>query len=563
MATSSPRSGPHPFKDESRGERLQKVIAAAGFASRRAAEELIEGGLVKVNGILVDSLPAWVDPKRDEVEVDSRPLRRVSRMIYVMLFKPKGVVTTLSDPEGRPTVQDVVKHPSGLRLYPVGRLDMDSSGLLLMTNDGELADRLTHPRYEMHKGYEVTVAGYVGDADLRRIEGGMFLSEKPLKAFRDRPDTGESPNSEASRPAQRRAQTGVLELRERDRDRTQLYMELREGRNRQIRRMLLAVGHPVKKLRRVSMGPLRLRGVSPGEWRELTTAELTALRRDAFADAGTIARRRDRAEQQAKKKREAAKSVAAATAPGAASAGTAPAPARAEVLDTVPTTGRGKARAMRRGAELSAKGITAKTPTRRREIVAWGKKDGPRGDGRGLKTDRRGPRDGAPDTDTRHPRDARDSRGSFGPRAGFGERPDRESFGGSRGGPRSGPRSDSRGGPRSGPRSDSRGGPRAPFGSRDSRGPRGADGPRGAGGPRGPRGPRGSDGPRGGSSGASRGGPRASFGARDSRGPRGTGGPRGPGGPRGTGGPRGPGGPRGAGGPRGPRGTGGPRGPRR
>ncbi len=438
MANPRDKSSSHPFTDEARGERLQKLIAAAGFASRRAAEELIEGGFVRVNGIQVTTLPAWVDPARDEVEVDGRPLRRPSKTVYVMFFKPKGVVTTMDDPEGRPTVAEVVKHPSGLRLYPVGRLDMDSSGLLLLTNDGELADRLTHPRYEMHKGYEVTVAGHVTDAELQRIEGGIFLSEKPSKELRSPPrgklgGTRQQPGRDDDRPMARRAQTGVLEVRQRDRDRTLLYMELREGRNRQIRRMMLDVGHPVKKLRRVSMGPLRLRGLSPGEWRELTSTELAMLRREAFADAGAIARRRDRAEKQATTKRTIAKAVKAEaldTLPPTSAKGK---PA-AEPAPEAPKTSRAAVRQGRREAELKSKGKSKRDTGRLREIVSWGDKPGPRGGG---------------------------SRGSDGPPRGRSRDdgpPRGRSFAGQRdGGPRSGgPRS---GGPRSGgPRS---GGPRS------------------------------------------------------------------------------------------------------
>jgi len=268
----------HPFTDASRGVRLQKFLADAGVASRRRCEEMIAEGLVEVNGTLVASLPAWIDPVKDEVVADGRRVRRDSRVAYVLLFKPKGVVCTNSDPEGRSCAVDLVEHPSGLRLYPVGRLDMDSSGLLLMTNDGELANRLTHPRYEMHKGYEVTVAGQLSDEDLSRLERGVFLSD-------------------GERGPGRKAKAGRLDVIARDRQKTILYMELFEGRNRQIRRMLLALGHPVKKLRRVKMGPLRLKGLAVGEWRDLTAEELDQVRRDAFADAATIHRRRERAER--------------------------------------------------------------------------------------------------------------------------------------------------------------------------------------------------------------------------------------------------------------------------
>jgi pseudouridine synthase len=183
-----------------------------------------------------------------------------------MLFKPRGVVSTNSDPQGRPRAVDLVKHPSRSRLYPVGRLDMDSSGLLLLTNDGALANRLTHPRHEVHKLYEVTVTGALDEKDVRKLESGLFLSERrPRQAARSASKTAGS----------------SLRLMKRDRDRTRLLMELREGRNRQIRRMMARLGHPVKKLRRVAVGPLKLRGLQPGQWRELTRQELKALKKAA------------------------------------------------------------------------------------------------------------------------------------------------------------------------------------------------------------------------------------------------------------------------------------------
>jgi 23S rRNA pseudouridine2605 synthase len=252
----------HPFTDASRGERIQKVLAEAGVASRRASEELIESGAVEVNGIVVDSLPAWVDPKLDRIVVNGRPLRPHERHLYIMVNKPRGVVSTNSDPEGRVLAIDLVKHPADPRLYPVGRLDIDSSGLLLLTNDGELANRLTHPRYEMHKGYEVMVGGLLDDEAVRKLEEGLFLYNKETGA--------------GARTAQ-----SSLEIVKRDRDRTHLYMELKEGRNRQVRRMMLKVGHPVKRLKRVKMGPLWLKGVAVGQWRELTPTELTQLRKAA------------------------------------------------------------------------------------------------------------------------------------------------------------------------------------------------------------------------------------------------------------------------------------------
>ncbi|MCA9286324.1 MAG: rRNA pseudouridine synthase [Phycisphaerales bacterium] len=253
----------HAYADDSRGPRLQRVLADAGIASRRECEDLIRAGVVTVNDEVVDSLPAWVDPARDRILVDGRPVRRkLEKFVYVMLHKPRGVVSTNRDPQGRPRAIDLVDHPSGARLFPVGRLDLDSSGLLLLTNDGELANRLTHPRYEVHKGYEVMVAGRLEEEDAKRLEAGIFLPER---------------DPERSR---RTARSHLVVLR-RERDRTLLYMELREGRNRQIRRLMLRLGYPVKKLRRVQMGPLKLKGLGVGGWRELTAPELVLLRRAA------------------------------------------------------------------------------------------------------------------------------------------------------------------------------------------------------------------------------------------------------------------------------------------
>ncbi|MCI0631460.1 MAG: rRNA pseudouridine synthase [Phycisphaerales bacterium] len=259
----------HEFADSSRGERLQRVMADAGVASRRGCEELIEAGEVRVNGHLVQSLPAWVDPGRDHVTVSGKPIKGRELNVYVMLFKPRGVVSTNSDPEGRRRAIDLVHHPARVRLYPVGRLDMESSGLLLLTNDGELANRLTHPRHEVHKLYEVTVAGALDEGDVRRLESEISSNAR-------RSSWGKKPGSKGS--------SSRLTLVKKDRDRTRLMIELMEsgeGRNRQIRRMMADLGHKVRKLRRVAMGPLKLRGLQPGQWRELTERELEELRKAA------------------------------------------------------------------------------------------------------------------------------------------------------------------------------------------------------------------------------------------------------------------------------------------
>jgi len=257
----------HAFTDASRGIRLQKVLAEAGIGSRRSCEVLIESGEVKVNGQIVDSLPAWVDPKRDQVSVRGKNIKRNEPQVYVMLFKPRGVVCSNEDPSGRQRAIDLVKHPSRVRLYPVGRLDVESSGLLLLTNDGELANRITHPRYGIHKVYEITVSGSLDEPEVRKLERGIFLSDL---------------RTSHGRKQGRKTSQSRLHLLKQDRNRTRLRMELREGRNRQIRRMMSDVGHRVKKLRRIQMGPVKLKGLRPGQWRELLPQELQALRRAAF-----------------------------------------------------------------------------------------------------------------------------------------------------------------------------------------------------------------------------------------------------------------------------------------
>lgn len=252
----------HEYMDDSRGPRLQKVLAEAGVGSRRACEELIESGAVEVNDRTVATLPAWVDPAKDVVTVNGQRVRKPERHVYVMLFKPRRVVCTNDDPEGRTRVIDLVHHPSGARLYPVGRLDAESSGLVILTNDGEFANRLTHPRYGVHKTYEVTVAGSLTTEDVAKLSKGLFLPDR-------------------RRGGAVRTQPSRLKLLQRDRTRTRMRMELREGRNRQLRRMLARLGHGVKKLRRIEMGPLKLKGLRVGEWRELTQPEIASLRRAA------------------------------------------------------------------------------------------------------------------------------------------------------------------------------------------------------------------------------------------------------------------------------------------
>jgi len=260
------------LKDRSRGVRIQKALADAGVGSRRRCEELIEEGVVRVNGVTVHDLPAWVDPSSDEIFVRGRRVAAPERHVYVMLNKPVRTVSTVDDPEGRKTVTDLVRHPSGARLYPVGRLDYETSGLIVLTNDGELANKLTHPRFSVHKTYRATVKGRIEDEELRKLARGVVLTDR-----RDGKTVGAT-------------RTAPVEVRVayRDNDKTILDITLREGRNRQIRRMFAQIGRPVRKLMRTAMGPLELKSVALGQWRELRAHELAALRR--AADNGERAR---------------------------------------------------------------------------------------------------------------------------------------------------------------------------------------------------------------------------------------------------------------------------------
>jgi 23S rRNA pseudouridine2605 synthase len=246
--------------------RLQKVMARAGVGSRRACEVLIESGMVSVNGQTVRELPCLVDPYTDRIEVQGRVLPRPERHVYVMLYKPKQTMCTLSDPGGRRTVADLVQHPSGTRLYPVGRLDFDTMGLVLMTNDGELANRLTHPRYGVHKTYRAVVKGSLSDEEVQRLEQGIYLAER----------------REGRTVGARKTSRALLTPVKREPTRTILDIQLHEGRNRQIRRMMASVGCPVRRLVRIQMGPIALKGLQIGEWRELTASELARLRKAAW-----------------------------------------------------------------------------------------------------------------------------------------------------------------------------------------------------------------------------------------------------------------------------------------
>ena len=262
MTTRQPQPAP---TDPTQGERLQRVLSQAGIASRRACEALIEEGRVEVNGRVVTRLPVFVDVSSDRIRVDGKVVSASERKLYVMLNKPARTVTTARDEPGldRRTVIDLVDHPSGIRLFPVGRLDFETMGLLLLTNDGEMANALTHPRYGLAKTYRAIVRGRLSDDDVESIERGIYLADRK-----------EGRSTGASRTA--RVQVEIIK---RDRDRTTLQITLKEGRNRQVRRMLASIGYPIKKLERVAIGPLRLKGIARGAWRELSRDELRTLRR--------------------------------------------------------------------------------------------------------------------------------------------------------------------------------------------------------------------------------------------------------------------------------------------
>ena len=239
--------------------RLQKILSTAGIASRRAAETLITEGRVTVNGESVTELGSKADPDTDDIRVDGRRVKTPSKRRYILLYKPRGYITTRSDPEQRPTVIDLLTK-GGVRdyVYPVGRLDHDSEGLLLLTNDGELADRLTHPRHGIGREYQVRVRGVPSDHELERLRKGI-----PLDGQRTAP---------AEVAVQKRIETAHG-------DDALVSIVIYEGRNRQVRRMLEAVGHPVSRLKRVRIGPLKDDHIRPGEFRDLDEQEVAALRR--------------------------------------------------------------------------------------------------------------------------------------------------------------------------------------------------------------------------------------------------------------------------------------------
>ncbi|BBA69902.1 pseudouridine synthase [Geobacter sulfurreducens] len=232
-------------------ERLQKLLSQAGVASRREAERFITEGRVAVNGTVVTELGSKADPERDRITVDGQPVRPAEKKVYLILNKPVGYMTTLRDPEGRPIVTDLLKGLD-VRVFPVGRLDYNTEGLLLLTNDGAWANRLAHPRHEVDKEYLVRVRGSVAKEQVRRLATGVELDDGPTA------------------PAK-------VEVSSQSDNNTWLSIVIHEGRYRQVRRMCEAVSLSVVRLRRVRYGAVSLGDLKPGEYRPLSPAEVAAL----------------------------------------------------------------------------------------------------------------------------------------------------------------------------------------------------------------------------------------------------------------------------------------------
>lgn len=236
---------------EDEGIRLQKVLAAAGIGSRRSCEQLISEGRVEVNGSMVLEQGRRVDPERDTIRVDGSRIPPPRRHLYFVFNKPKGVVSTLEDPEGRPTLSDYLVGRRE-RLFHVGRLDTDTEGLIILTNDGDFAQRLSHPSYEVPKTYLVEIEGVPNARTLKRLKDGVRLDDGPVKFTR-------------------------VKLISSAGEKSLVTVTLQEGRNRIVRRTMDAIGHPVRKLSRTAIGPVRLGRLKSGELRELTREELGEL----------------------------------------------------------------------------------------------------------------------------------------------------------------------------------------------------------------------------------------------------------------------------------------------
>jgi pseudouridine synthase len=232
--------------------RLQKILASAGIDSRRKCEELILSGVVQVNHKIVDELPAFVDPDNDTITVDGERIQQ-ERKVYFLLNKPKGVICTNSDPFGRKKAIDFI--PARERIFCVGRLDSDTTGIIILTNDSELADKLTHPRYQVPKTYIATVKGHIGEEEVKKLKKGVWLAEGKTSA-------------------------ASLKILKRGHEESLIEITIREGLNREVRRMLAKVGLPVKSLKRTRIGNLSIRGLSVGNYRTLTKNEIAYLKKN-------------------------------------------------------------------------------------------------------------------------------------------------------------------------------------------------------------------------------------------------------------------------------------------
>jgi len=233
---------------------LAKYLAEAGVASRRKAEELIMQGRVKINGLVVKEKGCTINPDVDRVEFDGRIISREEK-VYILLNKPAGYISSVFDPQGRPTVMELLKDIK-LRIYPVGRLDFDTEGLLLLSNDGDFTNLMIHPRYEINKTYQALVKGKPDKKSLQILQEGIQLEDGITAP----------------------ARVNILKTFQ---DRTLLEIEIHEGRKRQVKRMCLAVGHPVISLKRTTFGSLKLQGVAPGKYRFLTPSEVNRLKQQA------------------------------------------------------------------------------------------------------------------------------------------------------------------------------------------------------------------------------------------------------------------------------------------
>jgi 23S rRNA pseudouridine2605 synthase len=229
---------------------LERVLSKAGLGSRTEARSWIGAGRVRVNGKVVETPDHWVDVERDRVTLDGQPVRGAKK-VYLLLYKPKGYLTTYTDPQGRPTVYDLVRD-AGVWVVPVGRLDLDTTGLLIMTNDTAFAERLTNPDYKVPKTYQAKCADRLSDEQIARLRSGVELSDGPTRPAR----------------VERLRDTGKY---------THIELTISEGRNRQVRRMVEAIGSKVMKLTRVAIGPVRIGDQQIGKWRQLTEAEVRAL----------------------------------------------------------------------------------------------------------------------------------------------------------------------------------------------------------------------------------------------------------------------------------------------